>query len=812
MKKSLESNVGVERKYRRAESLMQGYIFQSIVANSTVFPVWIKDSHCFWYEREINANKKAGIDGGNTKKWGREYRLVNAKRATNNLAFDHAILAEALAKTAGHQVDENHLPINNVDMQLDHLDQVLSLQFCAFDRPWIFDVCSGLLKQRPEEINAKENILSPDKEFVIFTRGYNLWLRHIGSGDERPLTDDGEEHFCYAAEGNGWGFDLGGNVQARWSPDSKKIFTLQRDCRRVLTLPVVEHVPQDGTVRPKVQNIKIAMKGDEHVPEYRMVVIDIESGRLQPVNYPNVPITRNSHGYCDAGLGWWGGESRYAYFVDLARGYRRVRLVKVDTQTDEVEVLFEENSDTHINLMVNADEYPTIFPLFETNELIWFSERSGWAHLYLYDLTTGELKNPITTGEWVVRNILSFDHKRREVFLHAMGRTSGIDPYYRELVRVNIDTGVLTTIASGDIDHYTISNHKFDLETTIVQFSSGRDIVAARGVSHDCDYVVTTRSRADSNPVSVLLDRNGEEIIVLEEGDMSAVYERVSEDWQWPEPVKMIAADGQTDIYGLVFRPSDFSPEKSYPIIDYGFNVPDVPRVSKGSFSNGVAGGRYYLEAAALAELGFIVVSIDGRGTSYRSKAFQDECYGWIESANNLDDHVAGIEQLSKRYPYLDVNRVGICSLGGGAGAVQGLLHYPEFYKVGVNTALHDSRLMAAPMWSDKFEGVLDQSSDPSDARSRKFQYPEAYADRLMGKLLLVHGMLNICTAPAATFRVIEALHKANKDFDLILLPNLGHAYSTYPTRRAWDYFVTHLQGVKPPREFNLCMAEDLQD
>ena len=283
---------------------------------------------------------------------------------------------------------------------------------------------------------------------------------------------------------------------------------------------------------------------------------------------------------------------------------------------------------------------------------------------------------------------------------------------------------------------------------------------------------------------------------------MSTLYARVSKQWKFPEPVTLLAADGKTDLYGLLFRPSTFSPDKSYPIVSYGFNTPELPRVPKGSFSNGSACGRYYLEAAALAELGFIVVQIDARGTPYRSKAFQDESYGWAESAGNLDDHVSGIQQLAEQYPFMDLKRVGICSLGGGVGAVQGLLQYPEFFKVGVAGMLHDSRLMAAPMWSDKYEGV--QGPDFN------YKYPEAYVENLKGKLLLIHGMLDFCTLPANVFRLVDALQKSNKDFDMLLLPSLGHGHSSYPVRRAWDYLVSHLQGITPPKEFNLTIAESL--
>ena len=785
-------------KYKRAQNLMQNNWSFSMVANSTLFPIWIEGTDCFWYERDVNIHKNSENLERPLTNWDKEYRLVNAKAATNVLAFDHNSLAVALAETVNDAVDKNHLPITNVQMQLNSSEQVNKVRFSAFDKFWMFEPSSGALSEVPEEIDSDQKILSPDGKALIFARDHNLWLQDVATGEERALTQDGEEDYCYAVVGNGWGIDmdiLGANLQARWSPNSKYVFTVQRDSRQVLTVPIVEHVPRDGSIRPKLSSMKMAMQGDEHIPEYRLVAIDIDTGHLQAAHYPNVPVTRNSLGFFDSSLGWWGADSQHAYFVDLTRGYQKVSVVEFDTTTGNTKVLFDETSDTHINLMVNADEFPTIMPLTETNELIWFSERSGWAHLYLYDLKTGALKNAITSGEWVVRNILSIDAQRREIFLHTMGRTPGRDPYYRDLVRINIDTGELMTLASSDDDYYAVSSHHFDL-TTLYAKLGHCDINTSRSISHSGEFAVVTRSRADSVPVNLLLNRNGQTVMELEKADLSALYARVSNNWQWPEPVKTLAADGKTDIYGLVFRPSDFSPSQSYPIVSYCFNVPELTRVPKGSFSNGEACGRAYFEPAALAELGFIVVMFDGRGTPYRSKQFLDESYGWAESASNLDDHVAGIQQLAERYPYMDLDCVGIQTLGGGTGAVQGLLKYPKFFKVGVHGALHDSRLMAAPMWSDKYEGLVGPDS--------KHQYPEAYAENLQGKLMLIDGMLDFCALPANTFRLVEALQKANKDFDLILLPNLEHEVTNYLTRRSWDYLVKHLKGDEPPKEFKL--------
>lgn len=801
----LEKTNTIEAKYQRAQTLMQGFWGRNIVPNSTVYPVWIEGSDCFWYERDINTRKNAPKPGESLMTWDKEYRLVNAKVATNTIAFDHNALATRLAAAVEQDIDENQLPITDVEMQLDSSEQVAEVRFTAFDKFWIFEPQAGTFTEAPDKVTSKDRLVSPDGKYLIFTRDYNLWLEDLTTGEERILTSDGEELFCYAVVGNGWGTETDplSGVQARWSKDSKRVFTLQRDSRQVETLPVVEHVPQDGSVRPKLHSFRKAIKGDEHVPEYRLVSIEVMTGRIQAANYRQIPIVRNSWGFFASNLGWWGKDSRQAYFIDLERDYKTVRVVEFDTHSGATRILFEETSETHINLMLNADEFPTFIPLPETNEVVWFSERSGWAHLYLYDLNTGALKHPITVGEGLVTNVLSVDTVRREAFAQTMGRTPDRDPYYRDLVRVNIDTGELTTLASGNYDVAAQSALHLELRTFTAMWAGRRDISSARAVSHSGEFVLLTRSRADSVPVSLLLDRNGQEILEIEIGDISVLNAALSDNWRWPEPVKLQAVDSKTDIYGLVYRPSDFSTEKSYPVINHVFNTPELTMVPKGSFTNDTVFGLPYLDAAALAELGFIVVQIDGRGTPFRGKAFYDESYGWAASASNLDDHVAGIRQLAERYPYMDLNRVGIYCHMGGPGAVQGLLHYPDFYKVGVVVmSLHDSRLQAAPMWADKFEGSADLSVD--------HQYPEAFVDNLQGKLLLIHGMLDITCPPAITFRMVEALQKANKDFDLLMLPNVGHTKNSYSIRRSWDYFVKHLQVAEPPKEFKLITARDL--
>lgn len=749
--------------YQRAKYLFDNG--RKMALNTTLFPVWIGNSDIFWYERQI--------------KDGAEYRLVNAEKATNEAAFDHKHLAEELSKVIGDGISPTALPICSVEIDLESK----SVSFKAFDRHWVYRNKAGILAEVIKE--PSDWLFSPDAKQAVFVRNYNLWIKNSETSEEKALTTDGEKYNEYGAAGTAWGVEIpnSGIVQACWSTDGKRVLTVQKDRRQVKILPVMEYVPEDGSVRPKVTDYKVAYPDDDHVEEYRLLAIDVENSRITEAKYGRLPTIRNSAGFFDVQLGWWGKDARLAYFIDVDRFCKRARLVEFDTDTGNTSVLFEEQSPTHIDLMLHSDGLPNFIPLPDTHELLWYSERSGWAHYYLYDLTTGHLKTVVTQGEWVVRDVIRFDANRRELFVTTSGRVKDRDPYYRDLIRVNIDTGKITTLITSDHDCIAITPRE------ITALFAGNSV--SNGVSATGNYAVVTCSRADEVPISHLLDRNGKQIMVLETADISAL----PNGWCWPEPVQMKAADGITDIYGLIYRPSDFTPGQSYPVLDHGMITPEGPWVAKGSFTNSAGFGMSYLEPLSLAELGFIVVQIDGRGLPFRSKAFMDESYGWMQSAGNLADHVAGIKQLAKRYPYMDLARVGISTFQGGPAGINGLLDYPDFYRVGIQATPHDSRMTGATMFGNAYEG-------PEGAAGT---YPEERVDRLQGKLLIMHNMLDPTTPVAATFRLVHALQRADKDFDLVVepKPEKRRGMSRYQIRRAWDFLVRHLKGVEPPKAFD---------
>lgn len=764
-------------KYQRAQALLQGVWNKNVAYNTTLIPHWIGETDSFWYEREF--------------KTGKEYRLVNAAEKSNNIAFDHQTLAKALMEASGETVEPSDLPISKLDMSF----MPEAMEFSAFGKRWRYTMEA---QQCCEAESLLEGVVvSPDKRWVALVRDDNLWVRDLASGQERALTSDGCLDYSYATLPSAHGHKSPG-VDALWSPDSKRLFTFQIDKRHVTHFPMVQYAPRQGDLRPAAAtaNREMAIAGDDHIEEYRFISIHIETGKQQAADYRQCHVFRNAGSFFKDGKGWWSHDSRYAYFIELERGDHVARLVEFNVFTGATKVLIEEETpDTCFKLHLDSHSPSLTRPVPGSSELIWYSERSGWAHLYLYDLTTGKLKHPITSGDWLVRDILHYDASNRELLIQTAARVEGRNPYLRDICRVNIDTGDLIPIQSTDHE-YTV----FDVHSEMAaNLSMVTDQWGAHGVAPGGRYLVTTRSRADDVPVSFLLNGQGDCLMELETADISALPAA----WQWPETVELNSADNTTNTYGLVFRPTDFSPDQSYPILDVSWNHEEGCHYLAGSFTNTSLGGYFYLRAAAFAELGFIVVYLFGRGTAGRERAFSSDCTPWLPDSRNQLDRINGIRQLAERYPYMDLNRVG----AGGAFmsttvAVCGLLGYPEFYKVGVSDcAVMDYRLMPA-FFGEAFDALSSNQSESCQIH--------AYASNLKGKLLLMHGMVDGSCSVGITLRLIDALQQANKNFDMLLLPNDAHSMSSYAIRRAWDYLVTHLLGLEPPDEFKLTTSVDL--
>lgn len=765
-----------QARYQRAAELIKPRVdwTAKVTYNTTVYPYWIDGSDCFWYERE----SEQGI----------EYRLVDAEQGHNQAAFDQQALATALAEQSGTTVDAHNLPLQKLRVLALVEGKVAELHFEALGQGWEFRTADNSLQ--PRKCHPGDWAISPDGQWAAYTRDHNIYLRNLSTQQERPLTQDGQACYEYAGVPSVYGRREHPSLQLLWSPDSSRIFTLLTDTRDVQTrAPLVQYVPPGDQIKPLVidADLRAGLSGDEAIETYTFLAIDVASGQIQSADYRPCPTFYPPYiGFFSSQRGWWSKDSRHAYFVDLARGGQQGRLVAFDTHSGDCQVLIEERDPVHVTLIPPSHTHTLIHYLPASDELIWYSERSGWGHLYLYDLRTGRLKNPITQGEWLVSAVLHVDTERRELWIKTAGRVAGRNPYYNDICRVSLDSGELSPVLSTDHE-YTVRDER--AKTGKAAITTGLDSGNGRGVSASGRFVVSTRSRPDQMPETLLLDRQGRALQTLETGHVT----HLPDNWQWPEPVMLTAADGHTDIYAVVFRPSDFSAEQSYPVLDCscGDNLP------VGSFTNGGAMGTFYAAGAAYAELGFIVVMVASRGTGLRSKAFRADKLSSACDGPNIPDHIAAIEQLARRYPYMDLSRVGAVTQTSSALPVYALLQYPDFYRVGiaVNACL-DWRLSGA------FVEEYYNAGLPPEQKNNAELYE--LADKLKGKLLIVHGMLDNVVPVAAAFRLIEALQLANKNVDMVLLPNLGHGPSKYVQRCAWDYVLRHLRGEEPPEAFVL--------
>ncbi|MEQ1691155.1 MAG: DPP IV N-terminal domain-containing protein [Gemmatimonas sp.] len=603
-------------------------------------------------------------------------------------------------------------------------------------------------------------VTSPDGKRAAFIRDWNLWVRDVATGQERRLTTDGEANFGYATDNAGWASS--DRAMLLWSPDSKKIATQQQDERKVGDMYLVD----TKVGHPTLKSWKYPLPGDSVVAMLSRVIIDVDASkviRLQtPPDFHRGTIGDN---ITMADYNWSPDGSRLA-FVSTSRDHKSAIFRVADATTGAVTTLFDETVSTHFEARTG---WRVLWP---TSEIIWYSQRDDWGQLYLYDLTTGKLKNKITSGEGPVTQIARIDEKTRAVFYAANGREKGQDPYFAHFYKIGLDGRTQTSLTPD------VGDHSMQLSP------SGR-------------YLIDTYSSADVPPVVTLRDANGKLVMPLEKADITRL---LATGWKAPIPIKVKSADGTTDLYGMMFRPANFDPSKKYPIINNAYPGPQSGSVGARGFS--VARG----DKQALAELGFIVVSIDGRGTPGRSKSFHDAYYGRMGRDNTVPDQVAGMKDLARQYPGIDIDQAAMWGhSGGGFITADAMFRYPDFFKVGIaESGNHDQRLYEDD-WGERYQGLLEKLPDGTD--SYDIEANQTFAKNLKGHLLLAHGMMDNNVPPYNTLIVVEALMKANKDFDLLMLPNQAHGYgamSNYMMRRRWDYFVKHLLGAEPPKEYEI--------
>jgi dipeptidyl aminopeptidase/acylaminoacyl peptidase len=613
---------------------------------------------------------------------------------------------------------------------------------------------------------ARVDTPSPDGKRTAYIKDWNLWVRDVASGKETPLTTDGVENFGYATDNAGWA--KSDRAILLWSPDSKRIATFQQDQRKVGDLYLVN--TQVG--HPKLEAWKSPLPGDENVAMIHRVIIDVDTGKVtRLLTGPDQHRSTLCDNVACRGGEWsdvyWSPDSKTVAYVATSRDHRQENLRIAQISSGEVREVLEEKVPTFFesgNGAVNWRYLPA------SNEIIWFSERDNWGQLYLYDLNTGKLKNQITTGEGNVTQVLRVDEKARVIHFLAVGKEKGRDPYFVHLYRIGFDGKGLQLLTPEDATH--------DVSLS----PSGR-------------YFTDSYSKPDVPPVAVLRDAaTGKLIAELEKTDISKL---TAAGWQPPTPITVKGRDGQTDLYGLMFKPTHLDPAKKYPIINHIYPGPQT----------GSVGGRNFNPARgdlqSLAELGFIVVEIDGMGTPWRSKKFHEAYYGNLGD-NTLPDQVTAMKQLAAKYPFIDLERAGIFGhSGGGFATAAAMFKYPDFFKVGISeSGNHDNRVYEDD-WAEKWMPLLTDASKAA----YEDQANQTHAKNLKGHLLLAHGTLDNNVPPNNTLLVVDALIKANKDFDLLMIPNARHGYgdaSNYMTRRRWDYFVRYLLDTEPPKEYEL--------
>ena len=622
----------------------------------------------------------------------------------------------------------------------------------------------------------RNEFLSPNGKLAAYIEDFNLWIRNTKTGNRIQLTFDGEKDYGYATNNAGWIQSKGPVL--KWSPKSDKIATFRQDARGVgemyLTTTNVGH--------PKLQAWKYALPGDEKIFEIERLIIDIKSKKIIKLKMKN-DFQRSTTTDHIAGRGGelldtqWSEDSSKLAFISSSRDHKEAHLQIADSKTGNVYSVHKENVDTYYESGVRSENWKV---LFDSNEFIWYSEKDNWGHIYLYDLNTKKLKNRITSGNWLVRKVMHIDNDKREIIFTAGGKEKG-NPYHVYMYKVNFDGNNLTCLTPEKGTH-------------------------SINPSPNWNYFVTTYSTTKNAPKSILKDRDGKTLFQLSTSNTDELKEN---GWQEPIEFNVKARDEKTNLYGLLYLPSNYKKNEKYPVLNYIYPGPQSGSV--GNYSFMVARRDFQ----ALAELGFAVVAVDAMGTPGRSKSFHDAYYGNMGD-NGLPDNIAAIKQLSKKYTSMDLTKVGIWGHSGGGFASTGaLLRYPEFYDVAVSSSgNHDNRNYEAD-WGEKWQGLmqpvdLNIEDNKSEYDSRKTNYDsqanQLLVENLKGKLLIAHGMLDDNVPPSNTMLVVDELIKANKDFDLILFPNKRHGYgdlSNYMMRRKWDYFVKHLKGLEPPKEFS---------
>jgi dipeptidyl-peptidase-4 len=764
---------------------------RKMVGTTSVDPHWLKLSNRFWYSYE---NSEL-----------RNWYIVDPAQHSKKKIFDNEKLAAEITLIVRDPFDAQHLPIENLKFTKDEksiqFELKSTIDVVKKDRKdkkaadslekktfyFTYNLATGKLAELVDfnKVKPRPNwaSIAPDSSAIIFSRNFNLyWMdkenykkavkdENDSTIVDHQLTKEGVEFYAF---GSGRGDDEKDGDKGKerkkrrpagvqWSPDSK-YFVLQRtDERKVKDMWVMNSIAEP---RPTLETYKYHLPGEKDSPLREMYLFDFGSKSYKKIN---------TNLFKDQELGVWGapqlqrnrddefrpsiwlGTNTKFYFYRTARDLKRIDICSYDIIGGKVNIQAQERMNTYVEIgtpgLINGGK-----------ELVEWSERDGWAHFYLYD-EAGKLKNQITKGSFHCNDIVKIDEKARVLYFTASGREAGENPYYAHLYRINLDGSGLKLLNPGNFTHSSSLNDA-------------------------PSYFVDNYSRVNASPKSALYDNSGRKIMDLESADVSRL---MAAGYKYPEPFKVKADDGITDLYGVMYKPYDFNPAKKYPIIEYVYPGPQTEAINF-AFSTSMN----YVDR--LAQLGFIVISVGNRGGSpERSKWYHNFGYGNLRDYG-LADKKAAVEQLADRYPFIDIDKVGITGhSGGGFMSAAAMFVYPDFFKAAVSESGNHDNAVYNRWWSEKHNGVKEVISAKGDTT---FQYtidknPDI-AKNLKGHLMLSTGDIDNNVNPANTVRVINALIKANKRFEYVLLPGQRHAYGDMTEYFFWrkaDYFVQHLLG-----------------
>jgi dipeptidyl-peptidase 4 len=748
---------GTLQDYQRAEKFLPGNA-RHLYTTGYAMPMWIArlggqgksdrsaDADRFWYRRTTLKGTQLSS----------EFVVVDAAQNTSAPAFDHARLAEALARAAKEHMDAANLPF----YEFEFIEGGKAIRFEMQDAQWTCNIERYECKKGgPASAHEYESI-SPNGRWAAYVNDHNLFLRDTSTGTTLQLTRDGVPGFDYAtplpslrAYVAQQSDDPKESPAVFWSPDSSKFVTYRIDSRNAGRFTSLQFVPPNQ-LRPRAFSVVYPLPG-EILPKAEPIIFDVLAGREIKVKTAPLDIAFQGGPFFD-----WFPDSKHFHYEAEQRGWKEVELRDVDAATGEQKTLISESAKTYV------DPGETEFRfLHDDSEILMTSERDGRNHLYLYNAKTGALERQLTKGDWVVREIVSVDDKARRVYFLASGREKGEDPYLMHLYSVGLDGTGLQLLTPDNANH-TVS------------------------MSPDNKYFVDDFSRVDFPGGSVLRRAdNGSKVRDLEKADVSGL---TAMGFKFPEPFEGKAIDGTTNLYGLIWKPTNFDASKKYPIVEQVYTGP------QGFFVPKTFGSAMRLQS--MAELGFVVVMIDGRGTTGRSRAFHE--FSYHNLGGSFADHVAMIKQMAEKNPFMDIDRVGIYGTSaGGYGSAHAFLLFPGFYKVCESiSGDHDPRLDKA-WWNELYQGYPVGKDYAEQAN-------EALVKGMKGHLLLVHGDIDDNVHPVETMRLVDALMSANKSFDMLFVPNMYHGesgvHAHYLVRRRWDFFVQYLLGVTPPVNFDL--------